>query len=83
MTETATDCRTREGVAVGLVDAIIAIARSLVRDHDLDAPAVREALCDLGGDEDVARLLSLGGAHPTRTLTDRPYPAGPCRPPTS
>ncbi|MEU8196353.1 hypothetical protein AB0C10_21455 [Microbispora amethystogenes] len=52
-----TDCRTPDGVTVGLVDGIIATARVL-RERDLTSPAVREALRDLAEDEDVSSLLS-------------------------
>ena len=50
------DCRSQEGVTVGLIDGIIAVARFL-RGRDLSHPAVREALADLAEDEDVAGLL--------------------------
>lgn len=50
------DCRSPEGVTVGLIDGIIAAARVL-RGRDLSHPAVREALADLAEDEDVASLL--------------------------
>lgn len=53
----STDCRTDEGVTVGLVDALITTARVLVG-RDLTTPAVREALDDLRQDEDVAALLA-------------------------
>lgn len=58
MTDSHTDCRTPEGEAVGLVDALLAVARTLVRHHDLTTPAVAEALADLRADEDLARLLA-------------------------
>jgi hypothetical protein len=51
------DCRSSEGVTVGLIDGIITAARVL-RDRDLSHPAVREALADLREDEDVAHLVS-------------------------
>ena len=51
-----TDCRSPEGVTVGLVDCIITAARVL-RGRDLRAPAVVEALRDLRADEDVRSLL--------------------------
>ena len=51
------DCRSPEGVTVGLIDSIITAARVL-RGCDLSHPAVREALADLAEDEDVARLTS-------------------------
>ena len=55
-TEDPLDCRSPEGVTVGLIDGIIAAARVL-RGRDLEHPAVREALADLAEDEDVAALL--------------------------
>lgn len=57
MTETSTDCRTEEGVTVGLVDAVISLARVL-RGRDLADPAVVEALRDLASDEDVEWLIA-------------------------
>lgn len=58
MSELTTDCRTREGVAVGLIDGIIATARVLrEREGDIRGPAAVEALRDLRSDEDVAWLL--------------------------
>lgn len=56
-TETTTDCREEDGVTVGLIDGLIAIARVVVR-RDLSAPAVAEALADLRGDEDIRALLA-------------------------
>jgi hypothetical protein len=50
------DCRSPEGVTVGLIDSIITTARVL-RGRDLSHPAAREALADLREDEDVARLF--------------------------
>jgi hypothetical protein len=54
-----TDCRDEDGITVGLVDAIISIARVLAR-KDLDASAVREALKDLAEDEDLRKILEKG-----------------------
>lgn len=51
MGETSTDCRTEEGVTVGLIDAIITLFR-LLRKRDLSGPAAMEALEDLAQDED-------------------------------
>lgn len=65
MTSTSTDCRTDEGITVGLVDTIITAARVL-RQRDLTGPAVMEALNDLRADEDVAWLLG-----DWRTLSQR------------
>ena len=55
-----TDCRSDEGVTVGLVDALISIARVLSR-RDFSFPAAQEALKDLVNDEDM--LLILGKAN--------------------
>jgi len=55
--ENITDCRAEEGITVGLIDAIIAIAR-IASKRDLRPKVVREALADLQDDEDVAFLLS-------------------------
>ncbi len=52
-----TDCRSKEGVTVGLVDAVISLARVL-RGRDLSNPAVVEALRDLASDEDVEWLIA-------------------------
>ena len=53
----STDCRTSEGVAMGLIDGMIAMARVLHRDYSdkLDAGA----LADLRNDEDLAWLLRI------------------------
>lgn len=56
MAETHTDCRDPDGITVGLIDTIITAARVLAG-RDLTAPAVREALADLHGDEDVAAII--------------------------
>lgn len=53
----STDCRTDEGIEVGLIDAIISIARVL-RQRGIKAyPASLEALKDLHTDEDVDWLM--------------------------
>ena len=51
------DCRTKHGTAIGLVDGIIATARVLRKhfEHVLDAGALE----DLRTDEDVAWLLGI------------------------
>lgn len=56
MAETHTDCRSEEGVTVGLIDSIISIMRILVH-RDMDAKCVQEALKDLREDEDVKTVL--------------------------
>lgn len=57
-TQTSTDCRDETGITVGLIDAIITLAR-LLKDRDLSAVEVREALADLQTDEDVKYLLEV------------------------
>ena len=59
MAETHTDCRSEEGITVGLVDAIISICRILAQ-RDLSLPAVKEALIDLATDEDVTAVYLAG-----------------------
>lgn len=54
-----TDCREEEGITVGLIDAIISIARILAK-RDLTTHAVVEALADLRADEDIALILKTG-----------------------
>jgi hypothetical protein len=51
------DCRTEEGVTIGLIDGIITMARVLVQ-RDLNSTSTREALTDLQADEDVASILT-------------------------
>lgn len=55
MNEEPIDCRSPQGITVGLVDAIISIARILAK-RDLTSPAVQEALLDLYDDEDMLKL---------------------------
>lgn len=53
-----TDCRSAEGVAVALVDAIIAAARAFRRlEPGERTEAINDALADLRADEDVAYML--------------------------
>jgi len=58
--EIQTDCRSEEGVTVGLIDSLIFIARVLAK-RDLGSHGVREALADLQSDEDIALLLQRAG----------------------
>lgn len=55
-----TDCRTREGCAIELVDTIINCSRILRANYDdvLDHPEVVKALNDLRDDSDVAFITS-------------------------
>jgi hypothetical protein len=54
----ALDCRSEEGVTVGLIDALITLARVLT-DRDFTPPAVVEALKDLADDEDIQKIMNL------------------------
>jgi hypothetical protein len=56
MSETI-DCRSEAGVTMGLIDAMISIARIAAK-RDLKNPAVQEALKDLAEDEDIKQVLS-------------------------
>lgn len=56
---TSTDCRDEQGVTVGLVDALISIARVLAQ-RDLQDPVVQEALKDLAQDEDMEKIFRVG-----------------------
>jgi hypothetical protein len=67
---TATDCRTPEGIAVGLVDTIIVAARVLAG-MDLSPTPVRAALADLSADEDVRRLVTSSRQEPGDTRLPR------------
>lgn len=49
------DCRTDEGVTIGLLDSIIFIARVLAT-RDLQSENVQAVLRDLRNDEDVQKL---------------------------
>jgi len=56
VTEVKTDCRSFDGITVGLIDSIITAARVLV-DRPQCADSVQEALKDLRSDTDVRYLL--------------------------
>lgn len=63
--DTITDCRSEEGITVGLIDSIISICRVL-HTRDFDTPQVQEALKDLGSDFDfsyIATKASLAWNH--------------------
>lgn len=51
-----TDCRSEEGITVGLIDSLISISRVLSK-RDFSSRAVQESLCDLFGDEDFNTIL--------------------------
>jgi hypothetical protein len=50
--ELHTDCRSPEGVTIGLIDSIITLFRVL-KDRDLSPSEVQEALLDMRSDEDI------------------------------
>lgn len=56
--ESSTDCRSEEGITVGLIDGMIAIAR-VIKERDLESPAIQEALKDLQNDEDIEYILNI------------------------
>jgi hypothetical protein len=57
--EFSTDCRSEEGITIGLLDGIAATCRVL-RSRDLTHPAVVAALHDLAQDRDVHGVLGIG-----------------------
>ncbi len=52
----STNCRDEDGVTVGLIDALMSIARILAK-RDMNPDSVQEALKDLASDEDIAKVL--------------------------
>lgn len=55
--DTETDCRTEEGITVGLIDSILSVAKVL-KTRDLMGEAIQEALLDLQNDESIKFILS-------------------------
>jgi hypothetical protein len=55
-----TECRSEQGVTVGLIDTILNSAR-LLAGRNLNSNAVRQALSDLSSDGDLRSLLQSGG----------------------
>jgi hypothetical protein len=51
------DCRTNEGITIGLIDSIIIISRVLSK-MDLFGDSVNQALKDLRNDEDVKKIMN-------------------------
>lgn len=54
-----TDCRSEEGITIGLVDSLISICRILAK-RDLEGFNVGQALCDLVSDEDFNFVIDKG-----------------------
>lgn len=52
-----TDCRSAEGITVGLIDGMIAMAR-IIESRSKDSHAVRQALEDFGSDGSIHSMLS-------------------------
>lgn len=52
----SSDCRTEEGITIGLIDAIISISRILAK-RDLTSENIKQVLLDLQCDEDLWKLL--------------------------
>lgn len=57
--KTTTDCRTEEGITVGLIDGMITTVRVLKQRLSMlqSTPAVEEALKDLHNDTDLKSIL--------------------------
>ena len=55
--ESYTDCRSEEGITVGLIDAIISISRILAK-RDLSTESAKQGLLDLRLDEDVFHITT-------------------------
>lgn len=56
--ETHTDCRSEEGVTVGLIDALISICRVLAKRDLRSSQVVDEALLDLEQDYDHQMVMN-------------------------
>ena len=61
MAESTTDCRSEDGITVGLIDAVISICRVLLPrlEENDSSPDVVEALRDLHSDVDFSSLDTL------------------------
>lgn len=57
MTE-ITDCRSEDGITVGLIDSMLTLSY-LLHERNLDSPAVREALKDLDAAPEFHFLVKL------------------------
>lgn len=52
------DCKSQLGITIGLIDAMISIARVLAPRLHTSDPDIDHALLDLAGDEDIATILT-------------------------
>ena len=57
MEEVHSDCRTEEGITIGLIDSLIFICRELAR-KDLSSEMVQSTLRDFRNDADVKKLFN-------------------------
>lgn len=72
MPEITTDCRSEEGVTVGLIDAVVSVCRVLSgRPLRYASEAVKQALLDLRSDPDVAIVMGVNRASDT-PVVDHP-----------
>jgi hypothetical protein len=55
----AIDCRSTEGVTIGLIDSIMTAVHVLDA-RDLGGPNIKEALKDLASDNGLKRLIAIG-----------------------
>lgn len=53
------DCRSEEGITVGLIDGMISIAR-ILKARRVTGGAVEEALKDFAQDEDILAIFNAG-----------------------
>lgn len=60
LTESFTECKSEEGVTVGLIDSILTCAHVLAS-RDLSGKAIKDALQDLHEDKDLAALIGRYG----------------------
>ncbi|WP_278494908.1 hypothetical protein [Chryseobacterium arthrosphaerae] len=52
------DCRSEEGITIGLIDSLISIARVLAKRDLNETVQIKEALKDLRSDEDISHIIS-------------------------
>ena len=66
MIDTHTDCKSEEGITVGLIDAVITISR-IIKLRTIDTPAIDNALIDLSTDEDFNYLINIANGKAKKT----------------
>lgn len=65
--DTTIDCRSEEGLTIGLIDSILTAA-SLLVSREMQDPAIREAIEDLRQSPELRELLWLDADLPDPTL---------------